>query len=103
MPIAGAVREKRGVCRRIASFSDRFDDSFSTRAWTWLHKLRRAMVRPGRDRLSGQVEVDESLVGGAGGAQGRSTATKALIVIAAEEMGHAIGRIRLRRIPASRH
>jgi len=28
-------------------------------AWTWLHKLRRAMVRPGRDRLSGTVEVDE--------------------------------------------
>ena len=28
-------------------------------AWTWLHKLRRAMVRPGRDRLHGQVEVDE--------------------------------------------
>lgn len=29
-------------------------------AWTWLHKLRRAMVRPGRDRLSGAVEVDET-------------------------------------------
>lgn len=68
-------------------------------AWTWLHKLRRAMVRPGRDRLSGRVEVDESFVGGVGGAQGRSTATKALIVIAAEEVGHGIGRIRLRRIP----
>jgi hypothetical protein len=68
-------------------------------AWTWLHKLRRAMVRPGRDRLSGRVEVDESFVGGVGGAQGRSTATKALIAIAAEEVGHGIGRIRLRRIP----
>ena len=68
-------------------------------AWTWLHKLRRAMVRPGRDRLSGRVEVDESFVGGTGGAQGRSTATKALIVIAAEEVGHGTGRIRLRRIP----
>ncbi len=33
-------------------------------AWTWLHKLRRAMVRPGRDRLSGAVEVDETFVGG---------------------------------------
>ena len=66
--------------------------------WTWLHKLRRAMVRPGRDRLFGRVEVDESFVGG-GGAQGRSTATKALIVIAAEEVGRGIGRIRLRRIP----
>ena len=29
-------------------------------AWSWLHKLRRAMVRPGRDRLSGRVEVDET-------------------------------------------
>src|SRR5258706_2875770 len=29
-------------------------------AWTWLHKLRRAMVRPGRDRLRGRVEVDET-------------------------------------------
>lgn len=33
-------------------------------AWTWLHKLRRAMVRPGRDRLAGIVEVDETFVGG---------------------------------------
>src|SRR5271166_2561686 len=30
-------------------------------AWTWLHKLRRAMVRPGRDLLSGTIEVDENL------------------------------------------
>src|SRR6266849_3070203 len=68
-------------------------------AWAWLHKLRRAMVRPGRDRLSGRVEVDESFVGGLGGARGRSTAKKALIVVAAEEVGHGIGRIRMRRIP----
>src|SRR3990172_5233007 len=31
-------------------------------AWAWLHKLRRAMVRPGRDRLSHDVEVDETYV-----------------------------------------
>jgi transposase-like protein len=68
-------------------------------AWTWLHKLRRAMVRPGRDRLSGRVEVDETLVGGLGGGRGRATARKALLVIAAEEAGHGIGRIRMRRIP----
>jgi transposase-like protein len=64
-----------------------------------LHKLRRAMVRPGRDRLSGRVEVDESFVGGRGGARGRSTAKKALIVVAAEEVGRGIGRIRMHRIP----
>jgi hypothetical protein len=33
-------------------------------AWTWMHKLRRAMVRPDRDRLDGVVEVDETSVGG---------------------------------------
>ena len=33
-------------------------------AWTWLHKLRRAMVRPGWDRLTGWVEVDETYLGG---------------------------------------
>ena len=27
-------------------------------AWTWMHKLRRAMVRPGRDRLSGSVQLE---------------------------------------------
>jgi hypothetical protein len=32
-------------------------------AWSWLHKLRRAMVRPGRDRLTGWVEVDETYLG----------------------------------------
>src|SRR5205085_9051001 len=34
-------------------------------AWTWLHKLRRAMVRPGRDGLAGSIEVDEAYVGAA--------------------------------------
>ena len=33
-------------------------------AWSWLHKFRRAMVRPDRDRLTGEVEVDEAYVGG---------------------------------------
>lgn len=33
-------------------------------AWTWLHKLRRAMVRPARERLTGEIEIDETYVGG---------------------------------------
>jgi transposase-like protein len=67
-------------------------------AWTWLHKLRRAMVRPGRDRLRGRVEVDETYVGGEGkGKDGRGT-TKALIAVAVEENGSGSGRIRLARI-----
>ncbi len=69
-------------------------------AWTWLHKLRRAMVRPGRDRLRGTVEVDETYWGGEEeGAMGRLTEDKALIAVAAEENGNGIGRIRLRSIP----
>ena len=69
-------------------------------AWTWLHKLRRAMVRPGRERLSGQVEVDETFVGGEeSGREGRGALTKALVVIAAEEQGSGTGRIRMARIP----
>lgn len=69
-------------------------------AWTWLHKLRRAMVRPGRDRLSGRVEVDETYLGGLEeGVRGRQTERKSLIVIAAQEDGPGIGRIRMKRIP----
>ena len=67
-------------------------------AWTWLHKLRRAMVRPGRERLKGSVEVDETLVGGLSSERGRSTANKTLVVVAAEAVGTGIGRIRMRRI-----
>lgn len=67
--------------------------------WTWLHKLRRAMVRPERDRLSGWVEVDETFVGGLEeGVAGRQTESKALVVIAAQADGPGIGRIRLRMI-----
>ena len=68
-------------------------------AWTWLHKLRRAMVRPGRDRLAGTVEVDESYIGGEKpGKRGRGAEGKSLVLIAAQEDGRRVGRIRLRRV-----
>ena len=68
-------------------------------AWTWLHKLRRAMVRPGRDRLSGTVEVDEIYIGGVKkGKRGRGADGKALVLVAAQEDGRRIGRIRLHRL-----
>jgi transposase-like protein len=68
-------------------------------AWSLLHKLRKAMVRPGRERLRGTVEVDEAFWGSKEeGVAGRLTVDKALIFIAVEEDGKGIGRIRLHRI-----
>lgn len=67
-------------------------------AWTWLHKLRRAMVRPGRDKLSGRVEVDDCYWGAPEEEiRGRHLGSKTVIVVAAEEDGKRIGRIRLAR------
>jgi transposase-like protein len=71
-------------------------------AWHWLHKLRRAMVRPGRDRLAGTVEVDETFIGGERpGKRGRGAAGKTLVVIAAQAAGTKIGRIRLARVASA--
>jgi transposase-like protein len=64
-------------------------------AWAWLHKLRRAMVRPGRDRLSGVVEVDETYVGGREAAPGRGAEDKTLVAIAVEKKGRQLGRTRM--------
>lgn len=68
--------------------------------WAWLHKLRRAMVRPGRERLSGCVEIDESYVGGEEeGTHGRQTYKKAIVVIAVEiREPKGFGRIRVQRV-----
>lgn len=71
-------------------------------AWAMLHKLRRAMVRPGRDRLQGTVEVDEAYWGGEEeGDVGRKAETKSLVAVAAEENGEDIGRVRLHCVPAA--
>ena len=70
-------------------------------AWTWLHQLRRAMVRPDRERLHGSVEVDETYVGGKeiGGKRGRGASKKEIVVIAVEVLHpKGFGRIRMRRI-----
>jgi transposase-like protein len=70
-------------------------------AWAWLHKLRRAMIRPGRERLRGVVEVDEMLIGGREeGLVGRDPASeKTLVVLGVECEGEAPGRVRFRCIP----
>ena len=81
--------------KRVVGFG-----SYQT-AWTWLHKMRHAMVRPSRDRLSGIVEVDETYVGGKEtGVRGRKTEKKAIVVVAVEiHEPYGFGRVRLRRVP----
>ena len=91
------VNQKNGASalgvQRVLGFG-----SYRT-AWNWLHKLRRAMVRPGRDGLSGTVEMDEVYIGGERpGKRGRGAAGKALVLVAAQVDGSQIGRIRLTRV-----
>ena len=68
--------------------------------WMLLHKLRRAMIRPDRERLSGIVEVDETYIGGKKpGKRGRGAGGKSLVFIAVEIKDKEIGRIRLKWMP----
>jgi transposase-like protein len=72
-------------------------------AWAHLHKLRRAMVRPGRELLGGLVEVDEGYVGGREiGLAGREAGDKSIVVCAVEvrsgKRRETAGRVRLSRL-----
>jgi len=91
------VNQKQGVSalglQRVLGLG-----SYQT-AWAWLHKLRRAMVLPGRELLSGTVEVDETYVGARHtSVGGRSPGHKAIVAIAVEG-DQAPERVRMRRIP----
>jgi Zn ribbon nucleic-acid-binding protein len=76
-------------------------------AWTWLHKLRRAMVRPERPKLEGVVEVDDAYVGGVEeGSHGRG-ASNATVAVAVEVIADPderkrkkarLGRVRLEMV-----
>ena len=71
-------------------------------AWAMLHRLRSAMARPGRDRLSGVVEMDETLLGGVrpGGKGGRTPGEKILVGVAIERRKpRGFGRCRLAVLP----
>ena len=70
-------------------------------AWSWLHKMRRAMVTPGRHLLNGHVEVDETYIGGEeGGHPGRKVEKKAIVVVGIEVFEpKGFGRVRLQQIP----
>ena len=70
-------------------------------AWAWLHKPRRSMIRPDRDKLTGEVEVDVTYIGGqeiGNGKQGRDAETKTLVVVDTECIGKRIGRTRFKCI-----
>ena len=74
-------------------------------AWSMLPRLRRAMVRPDRELLPGEVEVDETYLALTDrenpiSAVGRkSNTTKVLVVIAVERLHpKGFGRIRIRPI-----
>jgi transposase-like protein len=73
-------------------------------AWAWLHKIRRAMVVPGRQPLGDRVEADETLVGGARpGKPGRGAAGKTVVAGAVESRrgtarGRRLGRLRLQAV-----
>ena len=67
--------------------------------WTMLHRLRIAMVRPGRDQLIGRVQIDETYIGGPRpGKRGRGAAGKTLVLIATEVKDKRMGRIRLHKV-----
>lgn len=71
-------------------------------AWAMLHKFRKVMVRPDRTKLVGEVEVDETYVGGPckGGKRGRGAGKKLIVVIAVElHEPKGYGRVRMRHVP----
>jgi transposase-like protein len=73
-------------------------------AWAWLHKIRRAMVVPGRKPLSDRVEADETLVGGPRpGTPGRGASGKTVVAGAVESRrgkarGRRLGRLRMQAV-----
>jgi len=70
-------------------------------AWSWLHKIRKAMVRPERPPLSERVEADETYLGGPRpGKPGRGAGGKTKVAGAVESgrgqaRGRRLGRLRL--------
>src|SRR3954462_9416836 len=72
--------QKNGVSARGLQDALGFG-SYET-AWAWLHKLRRAMVRPERELLSGVVELDQSFLGGRSHGKAGASTEKSPITIA---------------------
>ena len=90
------VNQSTGLSARVCSACSGLG-SYET-AWKRLHKLRRAMILPGRDVLSGRVEIDESYIGARRPGGRRRGSGKAMVAIAIE-VRTALGRVRMARIP----
>ena len=99
--------QKTGVS--ASNFKDFMGFGSYETAWAWLHKLRRAMVRPDREKLIGEIEVDETFIGGkesgekedGTGKTGRGCAEKVIVVVATECLGKQIGRVRFKIIKSA--
>jgi hypothetical protein len=93
--LAGDLAEERASAQNLHDMLGL--GSYET-AWAWLHKLRRAMVRPDRELLAGVVEVDEASVGG-GPRAGKASTDKVPVMIAVENLGTQVDRkLRLGRV-----
>jgi len=90
------VTRKTGISARDLKRALGFG-SYQT-AWTWLHKLRRAMVRPGRERLAGRVQVDVTEVACTDPSRYPDPLT--LVQIAVEDQGEYMGRVRMQVVPS---
>jgi transposase-like protein len=67
-------------------------------AWEWLQKLRSCTIRSGREKLSGNLEVDEFYLGGVRGKKGRGSKYKLVVAVAVERKGRRLGRLRMQVI-----
>jgi len=94
------MAQKTGMSAK--NLCDTFGFGSYQTAWAWLRKLRSVMVRSGRDRLIGRVEVDEAYIGGKKeGARGRGAEGKTLVLVAVEGDAKAkLGRVRFRCVEA---
>lgn len=94
------MAQKTGLSAR--NLCDTYGFGSYQTAWGWLQKLRSVMVRSGRDRLSGRVEVDETYVGGQKeGARGRGAEGKTLVMVAVEGDASKLGRVRFRCVESA--
>ncbi len=99
--------QKTGVS--ASNFKDFMGFGSYETAWAWLHKLRSVMVRTGREKLTGNIEVDETFIGGkesgikqdGKGKTGRGSLEKTIVVVATECHGKQIGRVRFKCIESA--